>query len=508
MSALTNKSVLILDDSRAMRDMLRTHLSNIGVSEVAQSDRVTDAIRAIRARTFSAILCDYNLGEGRNGQQFLEEARVTKIIRHSDVFVMVTAEKAYENVMAVAEYAPDDYLLKPFTADTLDKRLEKAFEKKRDLKGILLPLDREDFVAVIAACDRWLAASARHRPTVKRIRAEAYLDLERYEEAIRCYEDILHENPRAWAELGLGRALLHLGESERAKELFEHVSETFPTYLQSHEFLAEFHESIGNDKSAQAALEKAVEQSPLRMDRQGKLGEIAIRNSDLETAEKAFSKIVSHGAGSCFHNPEAYLRLAEINMKTGRAKKAAEVLDSLQKAIEAANRNESESAFKENPIADFCLAVGRTDGERLKGAPKESRKHFENALSLLSKNPGLPFPTNSLLRFVVDCLIFEKYDEAAKYVRIACENSNRRNVLKDAALGYCPDEPTKTKVRTIFIEMEDALKENYDRGIQLARKGDWEGAAKLATEAANSLPGNADAQLMASQLLLILIENT
>lgn len=204
MSALKNKSVLILDDSKAMRDMLRVHLSNIGASDVSQAERVPDAMRAIRARTFSVILCDYNLGEGRNGQQFLEEARVAKVIRHSDVFMMVTAEKAYENVMAVAEYAPDDYLLKPFTADQLDKRLEKAFRKKYDLLDILQPLDREDLVAVLSACDKRLASDEeRHRRTVERIRAETYLDLERYEDAARCFEDILHEKPQAWAELGL-----------------------------------------------------------------------------------------------------------------------------------------------------------------------------------------------------------------------------------------------------------------------------------------------------------------
>lgn len=202
MSALKNKSVLILDDSKAMRDMLRVHLSNIGVADVSQAERVPDAMRAIRARAFDIILCDYNLGEGRNGQQFLEEARVARTIRHSDVFMMVTAEKAYENVMAVAEYAPDDYLLKPFNANELDRRLMAAFRKKYELLDVLAPLDRDDLVAVLAACDKRLESdSTKYRMTVERIRAETFLDLERYEDAARCFEDILHEKPQAWAEL-------------------------------------------------------------------------------------------------------------------------------------------------------------------------------------------------------------------------------------------------------------------------------------------------------------------
>ena len=102
----------------------------------------------------------------------------------------------------------------------------------------------------------------------------------------------------------------------------------------------------------------------------------------------------------------------------------------------------------------------------------------------------------------MDCLVFEKYDDAAKFVRTVCENSNRRDALKEAALGYCPDEVTKTKVRTLFIEMEDVLERSLHSGIELAKKGDWEGAAKLSADAADKLSGNLDAQLMASQILL------
>lgn len=108
---------------------------------------------------------------------------------------------------------------------------------------------------------------------------------------------------------------------------------------------------------------------------------------------------------------------------------------------------------------------------------------------------------------MVDCLIFEKFDEAATFVRTVCENSNRRAALKESALGYCPDEPTKTKVKMLFSEMEDVLERNLHAGIELAKKGDWEGAAKLSMEAAEKLPGNLEAQLMASQILLKAMEN-
>lgn len=107
----------------------------------------------------------------------------------------------------------------------------------------------------------------------------------------------------------------------------------------------------------------------------------------------------------------------------------------------------------------------------------------------------------------MDCLVFEKFDDAAVHLKTVCENSNRREAMKEAALGYCPDEITKTKVRTLFIEMEDVLEQSLHSGINLAKQGDWEGAARLSTEAAEKLPGNLDAQLMASQILLKAMEN-
>lgn len=60
----------------------------------------------------------------------------------------------------------------------------------------------------------------------------------------------------------------------------------------------------------------------------------------------------------------------------------------------------------------------------------------------------------------------------------------------------------------LFGEMEDAFKQTYDRGVQFAKKGEWEEAVKHAVEAADNMSKSADAQLMASQLILILIENT
>lgn len=101
------------------------------------------ALQAVRSRTFDIILCGFDLKDGRTGQQFLEQGRVEGILPHSKVFMMVTAHSIEEDVMAVAEWIPDDFIVRPFTPKTLYERLLEATTKKVELKDILLELDEQ-----------------------------------------------------------------------------------------------------------------------------------------------------------------------------------------------------------------------------------------------------------------------------------------------------------------------------------------------------------------------------
>ena len=115
---------------------------------------------------------------------------------------MVTGERKYENVMAVAEYAPDDYVLKPYTATELENRIVHAAQKKHELSDILLPLDKNEYGKALLACDRRLEAKLpNYRTYVMRVRAETYAVLEEFEKSAAAFEEILKISPAPWAEL-------------------------------------------------------------------------------------------------------------------------------------------------------------------------------------------------------------------------------------------------------------------------------------------------------------------
>ena len=84
-------TVLVIDDHPGMRASLRITLSNFGVTKTDMCQGAFDAVHRIKQRGYDVIVCDYNLGEGRDGQQLLEELRHTGLISLATVFLMVTA---------------------------------------------------------------------------------------------------------------------------------------------------------------------------------------------------------------------------------------------------------------------------------------------------------------------------------------------------------------------------------------------------------------------------------
>ena len=122
---------LVVDDYPGIRSALRLTLSNFGVTKVQLVSNAAEAIYQVKQSQFDFILCDFNLGDGRDGQQLLEELRHSQLISVKTVFMMVTAESYYENVAATAELAPDDSMIKPFSAELLRGRLEGILLKKR-----------------------------------------------------------------------------------------------------------------------------------------------------------------------------------------------------------------------------------------------------------------------------------------------------------------------------------------------------------------------------------------
>ena len=116
-----SKKVLVADDSSTMRKIIVRSLQAVGVSDAAEAADGDEAISMFNAGSFDMILTDWNM-PGKNGLEVIQEIR--KVNKDVPV-IMVTTEAEKSRVLEAIQAGVSDYLVKPFTADTLREKLEK-----------------------------------------------------------------------------------------------------------------------------------------------------------------------------------------------------------------------------------------------------------------------------------------------------------------------------------------------------------------------------------------------
>ena len=122
-----NTKFLVVDDFSTMRRILRNLLKNIGYLNIDEAEDGHSALLKLRREDFDFIITDWNMA-GMDGLQLLKEVRSDKKLSKLPV-LMVTAEAKKENIIAAAQAGASGYIVKPFTAATLDEKITKIFEK-------------------------------------------------------------------------------------------------------------------------------------------------------------------------------------------------------------------------------------------------------------------------------------------------------------------------------------------------------------------------------------------
>jgi tetratricopeptide (TPR) repeat protein len=325
-----NKHYLIVDDFSSMRVLLRDMLRGLKVRNADQANSGSEAVAALQRNRYDVVLCDYNLGEGRNGQQVLEEAKIRDLISPSCIWVMISAEKSVESVMGAAEYQPDGYLLKPITEGLLMSRLNRIWSKKQIFKDIDDAYEAKDFLKAAKICDQRLATDKLHEIDLLRMKATLLMKSGELEMAREVYQSILEERDFSWAKTGLAKIHLQNSEDELAKMLLEEVIETNPNYLDAYDHLAQANQHLGKLDEAVIVLEKAAKLSPNSVLRQRNLGTVALKLGNMQVAEKAFKKSVAAGENSILRTPDAYLGLARVYGQKNEPLEALKLLNTVQ----------------------------------------------------------------------------------------------------------------------------------------------------------------------------------
>lgn len=126
MSIDKSMPVLIVDDYKTMLRIVRNLLKQIGFDNVEEATDGTEALTKLRAGRFGLVISDWNM-EPMTGLQLLQEVRADAKLK-STPFIMVTAESKTENIVAAKQAGVSNYIVKPFSAETLKGKIEKVLE--------------------------------------------------------------------------------------------------------------------------------------------------------------------------------------------------------------------------------------------------------------------------------------------------------------------------------------------------------------------------------------------
>jgi two-component system, chemotaxis family, chemotaxis protein CheY len=116
-----NMNILIVDDYKTMLRIIENLLKQLGFKNIQQATDGSMALRVLHEGNYGLVISDWNM-EPMTGLQLLKEVRADVQLK-TIPFIMITAESKTENVVAAKEAGVNNYIVKPFNAETLKTKI-------------------------------------------------------------------------------------------------------------------------------------------------------------------------------------------------------------------------------------------------------------------------------------------------------------------------------------------------------------------------------------------------
>ena len=117
-------NVLVVDDFATMRRIVKGVLKDLGFKNIIEADNGVSALKELKTEEIGLIVCDWNMPK-MTGLDLLKTVRSDDKFKEIP-FIMVTAEGQKENVVKAIKAGVSNYIVKPFTPETLKEKLEKV----------------------------------------------------------------------------------------------------------------------------------------------------------------------------------------------------------------------------------------------------------------------------------------------------------------------------------------------------------------------------------------------
>lgn len=122
----SNMDILVVDDASTMRRIVRGLLRELSLKNIREAENGSDALEELRRKKADLVISDWNMPQ-MTGIELLRAIRSDTALKDVPV-LMVTAEAKKENIMEAVQAGVNNYIVKPFSAETLQDKLNKIFK--------------------------------------------------------------------------------------------------------------------------------------------------------------------------------------------------------------------------------------------------------------------------------------------------------------------------------------------------------------------------------------------
>jgi two-component system chemotaxis response regulator CheY len=121
--------ILVVDDFATMRRIIKNLLHDLGFDNITEADNGVNALNTLKNQRIDFMILDWSMPE-MDGLTLLKKVREDENLKSLPI-LMVTAEARKEMIIEAAKAGVNGYIVKPFTANTLQEKINQVFENKK-----------------------------------------------------------------------------------------------------------------------------------------------------------------------------------------------------------------------------------------------------------------------------------------------------------------------------------------------------------------------------------------
>lgn len=484
----STQSVLVVDDIDTIRSAVKGMVQMLGCKKISVASNGSRAMELCQTTLFDFILCDFNLGEGKDGYQLFEELKLRELMKPSTVFILISAETALQVVHGLVELQPDDYVLKPFSYKKLEERLVKSFEKRKVLGKIYDSLTIKDYTQALKECAKASKAYPKYSFPIMRLKGEVLIKLQQPQLAHNLYDSLLEFREFSWAKLGKAIACYHLKQYSNSLTILNELCELPETRIEALNWLSNIYAHRESYSQAKETLMESVRLSPKNIPRQRALANLSLLVGDWELAQRCFKTVLNNTRFSVHEHIRHhfnYIHCLLDSAKSDSELQQAKIFSQSQAVLKSANQRFDKNTFIE--LEKVVYARIMIMKKQLKSASDALNDCNQELVLACGRDSGL-----ALAKAWFELGDYDRYYKIIALIKLPdCDNSIE--LISDVLVIEKSQKENKDKVAKLL--------ELNEQGVKLFRSGLYPASSSIFLEAHEIMPNNVPLALNLGQSL-------